>query len=107
MHFGRQTANFGSDVDVQRYIWDMAMLPAKQFVRTSAVGLALAGAALAGLTAVSAGHASTSTLVGLPAIEAPPPPPPDPIPIIGKEKSDNPGSGSNEAPQPRPRRHHG
>jgi hypothetical protein len=101
VQFGRQTANFSSVADVRRYCWDMAMLPAKRFVRALAVGLVLVGAGLAGPAPLGAAH------VGTPAFEAPPPPPPDPIPIIEKERSANPGPGNNEAPQPRPRRHHG
>jgi hypothetical protein len=102
VQFGRQTANLASVADVRRYCFNMAMLPAKRFVRALAVGLlVLVGAALAGPAPLGAAH------VGTLAFQAPPPPPPDPIPIIEKERSANPGPGNNAAPQPRPRRHHG
>jgi hypothetical protein len=95
VQLGRQTANLSNIADVQRYSRNMAMLPAKRFVRALAVGLVLTGAALAGPAPLGGAH------VGMPAFEAPPPPP-DPVPVI--DKPANPGP-NNESPQPRHRRH--
>jgi hypothetical protein len=80
--------------DVQRYSRQMAMLPAKRFVRALAVGLVLTGAALAGPAPLGAAH------VEMPAFEEPPPPP-NPVPII-----DNPANPGPTQAAPRPRRRH-
>jgi hypothetical protein len=79
------------------------MSPVIRSVRSAALGLALAVAALAGPLGVST--ASASALAGIAPFEEPPPPP-DPVPVI--DRPSNPGPGvNNEAPQLRPRRHHG
>lgn len=83
----------------------MSTFASKRFAPVLAVGLALLGAALGGPAVLdwSAGDASASALVGVPAFEGPPPPPPDPVPIIDKHKQVNRGPNNSEEPQPRPR----